>query len=290
MSVLARALLVTSLLAAPLSVSAQERIAIPPARSDGDPVVAELLTDALREAALDAEDVRGAGPMAYDWVLRAEVERASADEEDRLRVSLRLVPREADRDERTLTTTMSPDEPPAHLRERARGFLAALLGTSLDYREVHIPERVPVETPQIATPTPDAVPRDSGMGPNLIAALVTSAAAASATVVFGFAQLEITQLNESSRWTELRRAYDPTTTDVCAAARSAGVYSADTVAFCDRADALEITQLVAAGVGAASLISAVTFFVLDANDDEARPDVAVSVSPEGGRVSVTGRF
>lgn len=270
----------------PVEARAQERVAVPDVTSETDEFMAHLLTEALREAVLDAESLRGAGALDPDWTLHAEIHRASADEDDRLVVRLRLIPEDEGRDERTVETTMSPDEPPANLRARARSFLDALFGTALTFRDARATAIPPIR----GTPAIEPAPRAASDWPVVAGLSSVAVLAASIAVTIG-AQARITDIANDPRWLDARLAFTATDSICDPSAVAFRPVSRDYLAAtCTEADALEVTSAAAMAVGALSLVSIVTFFALDAAEDREQTRVTVGASRQAVDVAISGRF
>jgi hypothetical protein len=115
--------------------------------------------------------------------------------------------------------------------------------------------------------------------------------AASIAVTIG-AQARLADIANDPRWRDARTAFTVDTDDICdPSASPIRPLSGDYLdATCSEASALEVASGIAMGIGAVSLVAAVTFFALDAADDRGRPHVAVRASNQGADISISGRF
>lgn len=106
---------------------------------------------------------------------------------------------------------------------------------------------------------------------------------ASLAVIAG-TQFRVGEIESSSAWSEARAAYPASVDNICAMPDRVEGLSG----MCSEGSALEAASLAALTVNVLAFATALTFFLLDAEESEV--NVAFSVSPERAELTMSGRF
>lgn len=142
------------------------------------------------------------------------------------------------------------------------------------------------EAPEASAPSADVAPSDSPTW--TIAAWSSVGAVAVSALIVGLTQLRLGEIDSDPEWLSARASYTSYAGNIC----EEPTLSPRVRGMCGDASAMEALWATAIGVGTASVVAAVTFFLLDAAgvDRDDSVQVTASATPDRLYLGLDGRF